>query len=211
MARMAMTASGQPAELPGWQQLCDRGPDLVLCLDFATTPDSAGFTTLASSSLIGTRILHIRQSVFRQWNGTVDRLDAWARHRAREVLDTGRLVSAVLGYREGSTLATAVADAIAEAQRPPTVVLFDATTVIGARAALAAAAESPAHLAYLLLARQGALDTRTRTPLFLSSRDHELDHERNISLDVDRGELLTDPEVIKVVADLLTGAQSWSS
>jgi hypothetical protein len=184
MVRMAMVARGQPVDLPSWQQLCDQGSDLVLCLDFATTPASAGFATLASSSLVEARILHIRQSVFGQWNGTVDRLDTVARHWAREVLETGHPVSAVLGYRAACALATAVADAIAEAgESPPTVVLFDATT---------------------------ATRTRTGTPLYLSSRNHELDHERNISLDVDGGELLTDPEVIKVVADLLKGAQSWS-
>jgi hypothetical protein len=183
MARMAMVAGEQPLDLPSWQQLCDRGPDLVLCLDFPKL--SAGFATLASSSLVDARILHIRQSALGQRLASVDRLDTRARHWAREVLDTGRRVSAVLGHRAGSALATAVADAIAEAGRtPPAVVLFDATTVTG---------------------------TRTGTPLFLSSRDHELAHERSISLDVDGGALLNDPEVIMLVADLLKAEQSWAS
>jgi len=183
MARMAMAAGGQPLALPSWHQLCDRGPDLVLCLDFPKL--STGFATLASSSFVDACILHIRQSVLGQRLGSGDRLDTRARHWAREVLETGRVVSAVLGHRAGSALATAVADAIAEAGRtPPAVVLFDATTVTG---------------------------TRTGTPLFLSSRDHEPDHERSISLDVERDELLNDPEVIKLVADLLKAEQSWSS
>jgi hypothetical protein len=182
---MATVARGQPVELPSWQQLCDHGSDLVLCIDFVTTPASAGFATLGSSSLVEARILHIRQSAFAQRPGIADRLDTRARHWAREVLETGHRVTAVLGYRAGCAPATTVADAITEAgESPPVVVLFDAMTVTS---------------------------TRTGTPLFLSSRDHELDHERNISLDVDRGELLTDPEVIKLVADLAKGAQSWSN
>jgi hypothetical protein len=100
----------------------------------------------------------------------------------REVLDTGRPVRAVLGHGAGAALATSVADAIAAAvPAPPAVLLFDATAVTGS------------------------------TPLFLSSRDHELpaEHPRNISLDVDRAGLLRDPEVIKLVADLLNGEHSW--
>lgn len=185
MVRMATTTGRQLLDLPSWQQLQDRGPDLVLCFDFPKLPGSTGFATL--TSLVDACTLHIRQSAFGQLGG-IDRIDTLARHWAHEVLETGRLVSAVLGHREGSALATAVADAIAEAgQPPPAVVLFDATTVTGA-----------------------SLDMRTGTPLFLSSRDHELDRERSISLDVDRGELLTDPEVVKLVADLLKAEQSWS-
>jgi hypothetical protein len=209
---MAMAAGGQPLELPSWQQLCDRGADLVLCLDFATTPNSTGFAALASSSFAGTTILHIRQSVFVRRNGTGDRLDPMARDWAREVLGTGRSVSTVLGHREGSALATAVADAIAgTGETPPSVILFDATTVTGADAELAAVVDSPERLAYLLLARQGKLATRKGTPLFLSSRDHQLDHGRNIALDVGRDELLDDLDVVKLVADLLRGERSWSS
>ncbi|WP_133904430.1 hypothetical protein [Actinophytocola oryzae] len=171
---MAMVPSGQPVVSRSWRQLCDRGSDLVLCLDFATTPASTAFAALASSSLVEARILHIGQS------GPGPQ-DTWV----REVVDTGDPVSAVLGHGEACALATAVADAIAVAGgSPPTVVLFDAAAVT---------------------------PMRTGTPLYLSSRDHRLDHERNISLDVDSRELLTDPEVVKVVADLLKGARSWST
>jgi hypothetical protein len=210
MVGMAMAASGQPWELPSWQQLCDRGTNLVLCLGFATTPASTAFATLASSALVEACMLHIGQSVFSPQTGSFGRLRTQARHWVREVLETGRPVSTVLGHGAGSALATAVADAIAEAGRtPPAVVLFDATTATGAE--LTDAADSPAHLAYLLLAAQGNLGTRTGSPLFLSSRDHDPHHERNISLDVGRAELLDDPEVVKLVADLLGGEQSWSN
>jgi hypothetical protein len=166
--------------LASWQQLCDRGPDLVLCMDF--TSDQDGFATLAASTLVDFCFLHIGQA-------PPGRPDARTRQWAREVLETGRPVRAVLGYRAASALATCVADAItATGPDPPAVVLFDAMPVAG-----------------------GRLDMRTATPLFLSSRDHELPvaNVRNIALDVGRDELLHDAEVIKLVADLLRAEQSW--
>jgi hypothetical protein len=68
-----------------------------------------------------------------------------------------------------------------------------------------------AYLAYLLLAGQGRLDMSAGTPLFLSSRDHDLpvDGARNVSLDVGRAELLRDAEVMKLVAGLLRGEHPW--
>jgi hypothetical protein len=68
-----------------------------------------------------------------------------------------------------------------------------------------------AYLDYLLLAGEGGLDTRTTTPLFLSSADQEPPPEgaRAITLDIGHDDLLRDPEVHKLVTDLLTGEHPW--
>ena len=67
------------------------------------------------------------------------------------------------------------------------------------------------YLDYLLLAGDGGFDTRTTTPLFLSSAEHELpvDDARARTLDVDHTDLLRDPEAHKLVTDLLTGERTW--
>lgn len=67
------------------------------------------------------------------------------------------------------------------------------------------------YLDYLLLAGQGGFDMRTTTPLFLSSAGHEppVAGARTITLDIDHADLLRDPEVHKLVADLLTGKHPW--
>jgi hypothetical protein len=64
-----------------------------------------------------------------------------------------------------------------------------------------------AYLDYLLRAGEGGLDTRTTTPLFLNSADHEppVESARSITLDISHDDLLRDPEVHKLVTDLLTG------
>jgi hypothetical protein len=63
------------------------------------------------------------------------------------------------------------------------------------------------YLDYLLLAGQGGFDMRTTTPLFLNSPEHEppVEDARIIALDIDHADLLRDPGVHKLVADLLTG------
>jgi hypothetical protein len=132
-------------ELTNWQQLCDRGPDLVLCLDFAGGRAVAGFAALAAAIPADSCFLHIRQTCFDSAPDSLDtRVDRWV----REVRETGRPVRAVLGYCAGTSLATCVADAVAAAgPDSPTVVLFDATAVTGAglfdqfTSALAASAE----------------------------------------------------------------------
>jgi hypothetical protein len=259
-----------------WQQLCDRGPDLVLCLDFPGGRAAAGFAELAAETPVDLCFLHIGQPGADQVAGRLDaQVDRWV----GEVLRTGRPVRAVLGYCAGAALATRVADAVGASgvARPPMVLLFDAAAVTSATlcdqfvsaveswSAHLAAAELDdarrwseelldaypddlprvadgltdrynrlmggvadrlpldqffrqeltggfaAYLAYLLLAGQGGLDLRDGTPLFLSSRDYELPVEpaRSMALDVDRGELLRDTEVSKLVADLLRGEQPW--
>jgi hypothetical protein len=62
------------------------------------------------------------------------------------------------------------------------------------------------YMDYLLLAGEGGFDMRT-TPLFLNSADHEppVEGARIITLDISHDDLLRDPEVHKLVADLLTG------
>lgn len=64
-----------------------------------------------------------------------------------------------------------------------------------------------AYLDYLLLAAEGGLDMRTTTPLFLNSAGHEppVQDARSITVDIHHADLLRDPEVHKLVADLLTG------
>jgi hypothetical protein len=68
-----------------------------------------------------------------------------------------------------------------------------------------------AYLDYLLLAGQGGFGMRTTTPLFLTSAGQEppVEGARTITLDVGRDDLLRDPEVHKLVADLLRGEHPW--
>jgi hypothetical protein len=68
-----------------------------------------------------------------------------------------------------------------------------------------------AYLDYLLLASEGGFDMRTTTPLFLSSPGYEppVEGARNIALDAGHADLLRDPEVHKLVTDLLTGEHPW--
>jgi hypothetical protein len=262
-------------ELTKWQELCDRGPDLVLCLDFPGGRAAAGFAELAAATPVELCFLHIGQS----YSGAAPRLDAQAGEWVREVLGTGRLVRAVFGYCAGAALATRVADAICAAApvQPPAVVLFDAVAVTGATlcdqfvssvesssAHLAAGelddarhwsdellraypddlprvaaglsdrydrlmagvadrlslgeffhneltAGFTAYMAYLLLAGQGGLGLRAGTPLFVSSKDHELsaDPTSSVSFDVGREQLLRDTDVSKLVAGLLRGEHVW--
>jgi hypothetical protein len=265
-------------ELTDWRLLCDRGADLVLCLDFAGGRTAAGFAELASAVPADSCFLHIRPP---DPDVEPDLLDARIEQWVSQVLGTGRPVTAVLGFCGGASLATCVADAISAAGcPPPRVVLFDAVVVTGATAlydqftsAIAASAEHlteeerdgahryaehlldkypndlpgiatalagrydalmtgvagrlslseifrheltrgfTSYLTYLLLASQGRLDTRTGTPLFVSSKDHHLEeavaHAKTVSLDVDRAELLRDAETNKLVADVLRGEFSW--
>jgi len=64
-----------------------------------------------------------------------------------------------------------------------------------------------AYLDYLLLASQGGFDMHTTTPLYVASADQEAPVEgaRTITLEAGHDDLLRDPEVHKIVADLLTG------
>lgn len=116
-------------ELTTWRELCDRGPDLVLCLDFPGGRASAGFAELAARIPVELCFLHIG------WLGlrAVPRLDAHIEEWVGEVLGTGRPVRAVLGFCAGAALATRVADAVSAAApaNPPAVMLFDATAVPG--------------------------------------------------------------------------------
>lgn len=68
-----------------------------------------------------------------------------------------------------------------------------------------------AYLDYLLLAGQGGFDMRTTTPLFLTSAGHEPPAEgaRTITLHIGHDDLLRDPEVHELVADLLRGEHPW--
>ena len=257
-------------ELTNWRQLSDRGDDLVLCLDFPGGRAAAGFAQLAPGVPVDASFLHIGQAGAGPLAVCVDRWVA-------EVAATGRPVLAVLGFCAGTTLATRVADAIAAAGPPPTVVLFDAVSTTGdaLAGALTSALESSArhltadelagarglseqlvatypddlpriaaaladrydrlmravagrlslpgflldgltggftaYLEYLLLAGEGGFDMRTTTPLFLSSLGHEppVDGARTITLDISHDDLLREPEVHKLVADLLTGKHPW--
>lgn len=136
------------AELTDWQPLCDRGADLVLCLDFAGGRAAAGFAELASAAPVDSCFLHIRPP---DPVAEPDLLDARLARWVRQVLATGRPVRAVLGFCGGTSLATCVADAITAAgQPPPRVVLFDAVVLTGATALLdqftAAVTASAEHL-----------------------------------------------------------------
>ena len=68
-----------------------------------------------------------------------------------------------------------------------------------------------AYLDYLLLASEGGFDMRSTTPLFLTSSGHEppVEGARAIALDIDHADLLRDPEVHELVADLLRGEHPW--
>jgi len=68
-----------------------------------------------------------------------------------------------------------------------------------------------AYLDYLLLAGEGGLDMRTTTPLFLTSTDYEPPAQaaRAITVDIGHACLLRDPQVHKLVTDLLTGEHPW--
>jgi hypothetical protein len=120
------------AELTDWRLLCDRGPDLVLCMDFAGGRVAAGFAELASATPVASCFLHIGPPDPGVEPDLLDtRLERWV----RQVLGTGRPVRAVLGFCGGACLATRVADAIASAGNPPpSVVLFDAVVVTGGTA-----------------------------------------------------------------------------
>jgi hypothetical protein len=252
--------------LANWRQLSDRGPDLVLCLDFPGGRAAAGFAELVAGVPVDACFLHIGQASAGPLAVCVDR---WV----TECTATGRPVRAVLGFCAGAALATRVADAIAATTPPPVVVLFDAmsSTADTLACQLPGALESSAkhltadeladaralseqlvatypddlpriaaaltdrydrlmravadrlslpaflrqqltdgftaYLDYLLLAGEGGLDTRTATPLFLNSANHEPPAEsaRTITLDIGHDDLLRDPEVHKLVTDLLTG------
>jgi len=108
-------------ELTDWRQLSDRGPDLVLCLDFPGGRAAAGFAELADGVAADASFLHFRQAGAGPLAACVDR---WV----DELLATGRPVRAVLGYCAGTAMATRLADAIAVAGPPPMVLLFDAVS-----------------------------------------------------------------------------------
>ena len=257
-------------ELTNWRELSDRGPDLVLCLDFPGGRAAAGFAELAAGVPIDACFLHIGPTGDGPLPAAVERWVA-------QIAATGRPVRAVLGFCAGTALATRVADAIAVTAPPPMVLLFDAVATSAQSLAnqFTSALESSAdhltedeltdardlaeqlaqthpddlpaiaaalaerydllmravagrlslpefyrqelthgfttYLDYLLLAGDGGFDTRTTTPLFLSSAEHELpvDDARARTLDVDHTDLLRDPEAHKLVTDLLTGERTW--
>ena len=68
-----------------------------------------------------------------------------------------------------------------------------------------------AYMDYLLLASEGGFDMRTTTPLFLTSADHEppVEGACTLALDFGHDDLLREPEVHKLVADLIRGEISW--
>jgi hypothetical protein len=68
-----------------------------------------------------------------------------------------------------------------------------------------------AYLDYLLLASEGGFDMRTTTPLFLTSAGYEppVVGARAIAFDTGHDDLLRDPHVHELVADLLTGEHPW--
>jgi thioesterase domain-containing protein len=111
-------------KLTNWRQLSARGPDLVLCLDFAGGRAGAGFAELAAGVPIDASFLHIGQASDGPLAVCVDRWVA-------EFTATGRPVRAVLGFCAGAALATRVADAIAATGPAPMVVLFDAVPTTG--------------------------------------------------------------------------------
>ncbi len=254
-------------ELTNWRQLADRGPDLILCLDFPGGRPAAGFAELVAGLSIDACFLHIGQT-------SGGPLAACVEDWVAQIAATGRPVRAVLGFCAGTTLATRVADAIATTAPPPMVVLFDAAAtngdalIGGFTAALESSAEHlttdeladardlaeqlatyddlpriaaalvdrydllmtavadrlslpefyrkeltngfTTYLNYRLLTAEGGFDMRSTTPLFLYSADYEQVPEvPTTTLDVNHVDLLRDPEVHKLVTDLLTGEQSW--
>jgi hypothetical protein len=67
-----------------------------------------------------------------------------------------------------------------------------------------------AYLNYRLLTAEGGFDMRSTTPLFLCSADHEqVPDVPTTTLEVNHVDLLRDPEVHKLVTDLLTGERPW--
>ncbi|MFI7426829.1 hypothetical protein ACIBPB_07560 [Micromonospora sp. NPDC049836] len=114
-------------ELTTWRQLCDRGRDLVLCLDFPGGRAAAGFADLAAGAPVELCFLHIA------WSGlhADSRLDAHIAQWVGEALASRRPVRAVLGFCAGTALATRVADAVSATAgaTPPAVLLFDAAAV----------------------------------------------------------------------------------
>jgi hypothetical protein len=68
-----------------------------------------------------------------------------------------------------------------------------------------------AYLDYLLLAGEGGFEMRATTPLFVTSTEHEppVEAARTITLDVDHDDLLRDPKVYKLVAELIRGETQW--
>lgn len=68
-----------------------------------------------------------------------------------------------------------------------------------------------AYMNYLTLASEGGLDMRTATPLFILAPGFEPPTEdaRAIALDTIHEELLRDPQVHKLVTELMTGEQPW--
>src|SRR5579863_5436724 len=130
-------------ELTDWRPLSDRGPDLVLCLDFPGGRAAAGFAELAEGVAADACFLHFRQVGSGPLAACVDR---WA----DELLATGRPVRAVLGYCAGTALATRLADAIAATGPPPMVMLLDAVPTTGdslARQFTSALESNARHLA----------------------------------------------------------------
>jgi hypothetical protein len=63
------------------------------------------------------------------------------------------------------------------------------------------------YLDYLLLTAEGGFDTRTTTPLFVTSADREPPAEgaRTVAFDTGHDDLLRDPKVHELVTDLLRG------
>jgi hypothetical protein len=68
-----------------------------------------------------------------------------------------------------------------------------------------------AYLGYLVLAGEGGFDMRTTTPLFVCSAGTEppVEGARAITLEMGHDNLLRDPEVHELVANLLTGERPW--
>jgi hypothetical protein len=68
-----------------------------------------------------------------------------------------------------------------------------------------------AYLDYLLLASEGGFGMRAAAPLFVSSAGYEppVEGARDIALDIGHDDLLRDPKVHELVADLLTGEHPW--
>lgn len=256
--------------LTSWRQLCERGEDLVLCVDFAGGRAGAGFADLAGKVPIEASFLHIGQVP--AGPDEVASLATCARRWAGEVRGTGRTPRGVLGFCAGAPVATAIAEALVDAgAQPPRVLLFDAVTVTGSTLCdqfIAAVESSAQHLtvdevddartlseelltrfgpdrlvstaaqlvdryrllmthmaaklrigpfldeligdftaymSYLVIASDGTLDLREGIPVFLSSKDHELDFEPVLHLPfhTNGDDLLRDADVAKAVADLL--------
>ncbi|HET9143121.1 hypothetical protein [Actinophytocola sp.] len=132
-------------ELTDWQPLSDRGPDLVLCLDFPGGRAEAGFAELAAAVPVDACFLHIGHSGF----AGVESLDTGVARWVAQARSTGRPVRAVLGYCAGAALATGVADAVAATGPPPVVLLFDAVATAGGSLCgefIAAVESSAGHL-----------------------------------------------------------------